>query len=479
MKTYSVGPRYDLIVVGAGAAGIAAAVTAADGGANVLLLDAAPVVGGTLHLATGQISAAGTTLQRERGIHDSAQAHYNDVMRISKGTAHPGLVHRAVTLAASTLEWLMSYGYRPLANHPVQGDNHEPYDTRRYCWSENGGRDILAILADLLHGAEAAGRLTVSTDSRVSDLIVTEDRVTGVRYGGPQGPREAHASATLLATGGYNGDPETFERLTGHTLYAAASYAFARGDGLELGESVGGWLRGQENYWSSFGSILAHDGYPAPITARPEHRPQLRAPWEIFVNADGHRFMAEDEPSVDRREAALLAQPGAFRHIIFDRQTLDLAPPLIPGWSADDIVRQMNAHPMFHAGMTLGHLAQRIGISESALTQAVTEYNQSLLDEDAFGRSFRPRPIEQPPFYGITVHAVSLTSTTGIAVDDSLRVIRADGSPISGLYAAGEVLGAGMLQGRAFCGGMMVTPALSFGRWLGTRFAASASHGRR
>ena len=85
-----------------------------------------------------------------------------------------------------------------------------------------------------------------------------------------------------------------------------------------------------------------------------------------------------------------------------------------------------------------------------------------------------PKPIVQPPFYAIRHQGHSTTATVGIAVDDRLRVIRQDGMPIPNLYAAGELLGAGQTQGRSFVGGMMVTPALSFGRILGERLPLAA-----
>lgn len=78
-----------------------------------------------------------------------------------------------------------------------------------------------------------------------------------------------------------------------------------------------------------------------------------------------------------------------------------------------------------------------------------------------------PLPIRRPPYYAIRHQGGTLIAMAGLAVDGGLRVIRQDGSPVEGLYAAGELLGNGTLSGKAFCAGMMVTPALTFGRWLG------------
>ncbi|MGA0085448.1 MAG: FAD-dependent oxidoreductase, partial [Steroidobacteraceae bacterium] len=117
---------YDLVIVGAGTAGLPAAIFAAQRGAKVILLEAAGQIGGTLHLSTGQMSAAGTRLQRAKGIKDTPDMHYDDVMRISRGTADPVLTRLAVDAAAETFDWLMDRGFAPLDEHPILGLGHEP-----------------------------------------------------------------------------------------------------------------------------------------------------------------------------------------------------------------------------------------------------------------------------------------------------------------------------------------------------------------
>jgi fumarate reductase flavoprotein subunit len=123
---------YDLVIVGGGTAGMPAAIFAARRGLRVLVLEAAPTVGGTLFLSTGQMSAAGTRLQASKHIVDSPQIHYDDVMRISHGTANAALIRLAVWNAAPTFDWLMDNGFTVLPDHPVLGAGHEPYRERRY-----------------------------------------------------------------------------------------------------------------------------------------------------------------------------------------------------------------------------------------------------------------------------------------------------------------------------------------------------------
>ena len=464
---------FDLIIVGAGTSGMAAAIAAARAGGRILLLDAAEKWGGTLHVATGWLSAAGTRLQRECGIDDSPNEHLQDLVRISKGTINQELAHKAVLLMPDTFDWLVENGFEVSPECPVHGANHEPYSKARYYVGANKGRSVLAVLERILRPMINSWQVDFRPAHEVISLIRQGDRVIGVRTSSSAGENEFRAPHVVLASGGYNSDPVEFERLSGRVLYARDSYPFATGAGHGLGVSAGGYLRGGENFWCSFGSVLDSFNYPSPTLCQPEHRPEVRKPWEISVNRRGERFVAEDNPSVDAREAALMEQPDQIRFIVFDEGILDSAPPLILGWSAADIRAHSNVHPMFNSAQSVAGLAQAVGVPSAVLEATVQAYNETLEGRDPLGRTHMPLPISQPQFYAITVHGTSVTSAAGLAVDEKLRVIREDGVPVDGLYAIGELLGSGILQGKAFCGGMLATPALAFGLELGATLAGS------
>jgi len=126
---------------------------------------------------------------------------------------------------------------------------------------------------------------------------------------------------------------------------------------------------------------------------------------------------------------------------------------------------------MFHSAGTLAELAEKMHVPVAGLEDTVRTYNENLGGTDPLGRTVRPLPLRAAPYYAITVHATSVTSAAGVTVDERLRVLGADGAPIGSLYAAGEILGSGILQGSAFCGGMLATPALAFGMALGEELA--------
>lgn len=464
---------WDVIIVGGGSSGLPAALFAAERGGRVLLIDAAAELGGTLWVATGQMSAAGTRLQREHGITDSADAHFEDVMRISRGTANPGLVRLAIDNAADTFDWLMDVGFEPLPDHPVTGFGHEPYREKRYYWGAEGGITVKNVLVPRIEALAAAGRITLKLQHDVTALRSDADgRVIGVTARDADGTtHDFDGRNTVLATGGYAANPEMFARLSGYPLYNAAPYPFSQGAGLVLGEAVGGYLRGHENVFNNFGTLYNSDTFPARSLGVVETFPERRAPWEIYVNAHGQRFIREDIGSVDAREMALMDQPDRRYWIVLDQAILDAAPPIIVGWSREDMVRAFAEDgPAFSSAPTIEALAERAGIDAAGLARAVGGFNYGVLTgNDFFGRSHAPRPIGTGPFYAIRMQGSSISSAVGLAVDDDLRVVRRDGQPIGNLYAIGELLGSGQTMGKAACGGMMVTPAMTFGRLLGQR----------
>lgn len=464
---------WDVVVVGGGSSGLPLAIFAAGRGARVLLLDHAPQLGGTLWVASGQMSAAGTRLQREKGISDSAEEHYEDVMRISRGSADPALVRLAVDNAAATFDWLEEQGFHALPDHPVAGSAHEPYRKDRYYWGEGGGRAVRDTLVPLVMRHVEEGRISLKLEHEVVELLLdTNGAVTGVNARDGDGCiHRFQASSTVLTCGGYGANPGMFEELNGYPQYTSQPYPFARGAGIRMGLAAGGYLRGQENVYNNFGSLLNSDEFPCPLAGRVVTYPEMRLPWEIYVNAEGKRFVREDVASVDAREMALSMQTSRRYWIVFDQHILDHAPPLLLGWTAQQQKQAfVEGGPAFLSSDSLAGLAIKAGIDPAALENTVEGYNYGVdTGNDFFGRHHLPVRIQRGPFYALRMQGAATSSAVGLAVNDRLQVIRPDGVPIPNLYAAGELLGSGQTMGKAACGGMMVTPAMTFGRLLGDR----------
>ncbi len=461
---------WDLIVVGAGTAGLPAAIHASRRGARVLMIEASATIGGTLNVAVGQVAAGGTTLQATKGIVDSPDLHFDDVMRISRGRADAALVRRTADEAPPTMNWLLKEGLTPLPNHPVVSDSPTlaAYSIPRYFWARENGRAILAILRRNLEPELKSGRVVLQRETRVTSLIKSGDTVTGVRALHGEVAREYFGRHVLLSTGGYAMNPELFGRLIGGSPYVASSYPFSLGDGLELASAVGATIRGTNLHRSGTGSILTQSSWPAQVYARFQTDPGARAPWEIWVNNAGQRFIREDEPEHYAREHAVAKLDGYRYAIIFDEAIANDAPPGIPGWTGEKFREHLGNHPMFLRADSLESLAAAAQLNVEGLRRSVAEYNSGIDGgSDPLGRLHRPRKIAQGPFYAVIHLGHSATSAAGVTVDQHLSVLKSNGEPIRGLYAAGELLGSGAYMGSTGVPGMMLTPSLSLGRSLG------------
>jgi fumarate reductase flavoprotein subunit len=476
--------RSDIVVIGGGTAGLPLAICAADRGLRVMIVEAAGAVGGTLFMSGGMMAAAGTRVQRQKGIEDTPARHYADVMRLSGGTADPAILRLAVREAGPAVDWLLDAGLLVPGRFPISGPPyHDPYSTPRYIAPQRGGRGILDVMNRLLQPHTTSGRVQLRTGLSATRLVVDAGRVIGVEaVDGAGRTHQLLGSSTVLTTGGYTANPDLVRALDRRPDYALGTYPYSRGDAVALAKTVGGFVRGAEKRIPGVGAILASHRYPSPVVAWSRWWPADRPPWEIQVNAAGHRFFAEDSPSFDAQEKALAKQPGERAWIVFDASTLERSPALVTGpdgtpWSRDELRAAFERErPMFYRARRWDELAARAGIDAAGLAGTVRTYNASVAERsDPLGRRHLPAPLSSPPFFAIETHGTLYVSAGGIAVDDRLRVIQRGGKVVPGLYAAGEVLGAGQLMGRSISGGMTVTPSIALGRYLGMTLQPAVS----
>ncbi|MDX2145269.1 MAG: FAD-dependent oxidoreductase, partial [Rhodospirillaceae bacterium] len=426
--------RYDLIVIGAGTAGMPAAIFAAERGAKVLVIEKSPVLGGTLDRSGGQMAAAGTVFQKAKGIADSPDAHFADNMRINNWTADPLVTRLFVDNAGESLNWLAANGFKVLDDHPVKGAGHEFFTIARYQWGKDNGRSILAVMEPLFMAAVKAGNITLKLDTGAVDLIQDNSgAVVGVVAEDERGQLADHMGRhVLISSGGCAANPRMYHDLHGVVLTAMIAYPYSQGMGLTLGLGAGGYLRGGEKYLGSMASLLVDDNYPSEVDTGFEHHPEIRQPWELYVNARGQRFMREDHPSIDYRERGVLHQPGERFWVLADQAMVDKAPPWFPKWSKEKFLGSFGTHPMFAKADSLAALATKAGIDQTGLEGTVKAYNAALKDgtSDAFGRAHRPMQLTQGPYYAARLTATQLKSFAGLAIDGQMRVIRPDGAPI-------------------------------------------------
>ena len=469
----------DVIVIGAGTAGVPCAVQAAQDGARVLLLERSDKLGGTLEVSGADLSGAGTRRQREHGVlHDTPQAHFEDVVRITGDTVRHDLLRQSVDLAASTVDWLEDNGLKFTDRSPFIMMGHETYATARTYKPLHGGASIIEVFETLVAEAVRTGRLTVRFNAPATQLLVEDGRVVGVEYDDDGLTRVARASSVVLACGGYVGNHEMFRARHQRPL-TSVGVPTSLGDAVTLTESLGVRVVGDERYLPTVGALVGgpDTSWARWADPRPVLNSSLRSPWEVHVTRAGRRFASEDHPSLTYRQEAVHALEDLTFFVVFDERVLREAPPIVREWGADGLRAAAGSHPAVFSASTLEELAEQAGIDPSGLSATIAEYNQAVVEgHDArFNRRFMPVQLTEGPFYALEIHGIALDTFAGVEVDSSLRVVSGDGAPIDGVYAVGEAIGAAAMTGSVVCSGMLVTPCISLGRELGHRLGTAVA----
>lgn len=472
--------HYDVVIVGAGNAGLPCAIEAGSRGLRTLLIEKDVRIGGCLHTTGGHIAAAGARRQHELGIEDHIEWHLDDIESITRGSHRADIVEVAVHGAADAVDWLDDNGFRFAAGTPRIVYGHPPYRVARTYYGPDGGLSLLETFTKMLNDQVEAGAVEVWTDSPMIGLVAGADgsSVSTVHVLKRGVDVEVSAGAVVLATGGFASNAELFEEIEGVPLVSAA-HPTDTGDGLVLARELGAALQGQGKFLPTFGG-LPHPTTPGRVQW--EDRPVLttpeRAPWEIYVDRAGSRWVAEDAESIDTKERALIANvPDMTFWTVFDDRGRQESVPMVVNWKPADIDAKANVRAGVFKADTLAELAALAGIDAAGLTETIERYNDAVVagTDDEYGRTFLPAAIATAPFYAMENHGIALLTYAGIDVDVEARVRRADGSVFSNLYAIGEAMGGAATHGHAILSGMTCTPAIVYGRRVARRLATLAA----
>ncbi|WP_024795407.1 FAD-dependent oxidoreductase [Tomitella biformata] len=458
----------DVIVVGGGGAGLAAAVSAAEKGASVLLFEAERELGGSTSLSAGLFTAAGTSVQRGLGIEDTAEKFYQHYMDLNHWMLKPGLIRTFCEQAGPTLEWLVGLGVEipalESANAHMPGLCQAGVED---VWRGHVPKDQGYGLVRALDGRRRELGIEAILGTRVQSLLIEDGRVVGV----VADDVEVRAGAVIVTTGGFAQNPELLDRyypdsrLAGDALFVVAAPG-SRGDHLVFGEQADAAIAGD-----GWGLIL-----PTAYFQRFHHWQSGFPPKSrIYINGHGRRFMDEDA-SYAVSTGIMAAQPGSVWAVFDDAGRLGL-PAGYADWDAERVAEEAAAGRTLRAA-TLTDLAELMGVPAAALESAVTRWNAQLphgVDEDFQrdrtlankGSTENPEPIGQGPFYAVMMLPAELVCThAGLEIDSAAAVLDHSGIRIPGLFAAGEA-GAGVLGLRYVGGGNAVANALTMGRIAG------------
>lgn len=467
---------WNVVVIGAGGAGLAAAVSAAEHGAKVLVLESEKEIGGSTQLSAGMFTAADTSVQRALGIKDSADQFFQHYMDLNQWRLRPGLIKTFCEATGPTLEWLIRLGVEFPSRFSTNA--HEPGLMQagvEAVWRghvpKNQGYGIISVLNQ--HRLER--NVDLLLDNRVDDLIVQNGNVTGIRIGG----EEIEASSVVVASGGFAHNsylrrlyyPETLE--AGEDLFVVAAPG-SRGDHIRFAESATAALTGHGLgllMVTSYLQRLHHwqSGFP----------PRSR----IYINRFGDRFMNEDIPYAV--SPGIVRDNGGTVWNVFDEKARTSLPPGFVHWTSEKVEEDAQSGLMLSA-TTLDELAAEMHVPADRLVASIERWNEQLPegnDPDFLRRVTMhnkgdDKPLDaiaQAPFYAARTCPAELVCThTGLVIDNDARVRDTKGTVIRGLYAAGEA-GGGVLGNRYVGGGNSIANALTMGRIAGCSAASDAA----
>jgi fumarate reductase flavoprotein subunit len=335
------------------------------------------------------------------------------------------------------------------------------------------GKTILTVLLPLWNKYIAAGLIDFRANTKLVSIQKNGHTISSILVDGKDGLTHLTAHNYVLTTGGYAANPDFFSAFTKHaTRLISTANMDSTGDGIIAAKAIGAIFSGADKHSSTLGGIELEPGSGRVnfwnAWARVSNGMD-RKQREIYVNDAGERFMNEYDLNVDERERIVLKQSNRRFWLIFNEHGLRDGISVIPQWNADQIIAESKKEKAIWRADSIAELATKTGLPVAALTETIEQYNsfcKQQLDEK-FGRTYLDHPIENGPFYAILVYAYSLISFGGIKVNEQLQVLTKGQQTFTNLYAAGEILGAAATSGHAFCGGMLLTPALSFGKWLG------------
>lgn len=444
----------DVLVIGAGACGMAAAIAAHDSGASVAIVEKRDRPGGNSSLSTGSVPAANSRFQREAGLVDSPEKMVADLMGIAKETDDLALVKRMAEVSAETVEWLVDTvgakivlitAYKHIG-HSIQR-LHAPVSRR--------GQDLVN---DFLAAIEKR-EIPLAVGNAVEDLIVENGVVLGAKVNAGEGVFDMRARKTILAVNGFAADAALVKQYCPEI--AGAQYFGAQGS---HGEAVRWGLK----IGAALANMGAYQGYAA--VAYP-HGSLLS--WTtiekggILVGADAKRF--GDESLGYSGFARQVLEQGEYAFAVFDQKIFDVA-------AQEEEFMELVRYGGVKKADDLAALAAMFELDGAELARQVEAFNKSARAEtkDPFGRGNFGLGALEGPFYGCRVVPGLFHTQGGLRVDGNARVLKQDGTPIPGLFAGGGA--AAGISGKAgalgYASGNGLLTAVALGRLAGLTAAS-------
>lgn len=500
-KAKDIEETVDVVVVGAGGAGMTAAITATDAGKKVIVVESQPIAGGNSVRSTGGMNAAKTPYQDKnefkeaagvektlataaekfadnatitalaatvkeqwdayqanpQGYFDSVELMELDTLIGGKGKNNPELVKALAENSADAIEWLASIG-ADVKNVGAFGGA----SVKRIHRPVNADGKVTAVgayIVPILEKNLQDRNVQFLFDTTANEIIMKDGKAVGIKATGKDGHKVTiNAKSVVIATGGFGANAEMVEKYKPELKgFATTNAEGAQGQGIEMATAVGAATVDMDQIQIHPTVHIEEDGNAHLITEG------LRGDGAILVNAEGKRFY--DEVSTrDKVSAAIIAQPEKSAWLVVDQSMVDKS-AVIAGYIKSGYTV---------TGATYEELAKAMGVDEATFVSTMNTWNQAVeAKSDAeFNRTSFANPLTAAPYYAIKITPAVHHTMGGIVINPKAEVLNEKGEVISGLFAAGEVTGG--VHGANRLGGNAVADFVVFGRISGQSAADNA-----
>lgn len=500
-KAKDIEETVDVVVVGAGGAGMTAAITATDAGKKVIVVESQPIAGGNSVRSTGGMNAAKTPYQDKnefkeaagvektlataaekfadnatitalaatvksqwdayqanpQGYFDSVELMELDTLIGGKGKNNPELVKALAENSADAIEWLASIGAEVKNVGAFGGASvkriHRPVN------ADGKVTAVGAYIVPILEKNLQDRNVQFLFDTTANEIIMKDGKAVGIKATGKDGNKVTiNAKSVVIATGGFGANAEMVEKYKPELKgFATTNAEGAQGQGIDMATAVGAATVDMDQIQIHPTVHIEEDGNAHLITEG------LRGDGAILVNAEGKRFY--DEVSTrDKVSAAIIAQPEKSAWLVVDQSMVDKS-AVIAGYIKSGYTV---------TGATYEELAKAMGVDETTFVSTMNTWNQAVeAKSDAeFNRTSFANPLTTAPYYAIKITPAVHHTMGGIAINPKAEVLNEKGEAISGLFAAGEVTGG--VHGANRLGGNAVADFTVFGRIAGQSAADNA-----
>lgn len=441
----------DIVVVGGGAAGLTAALSALQNGSEVILLEKTGVTGGASAMAGAGTVATGSQWQKESGLEDSPEKLKEDMLANGHNKNHEPTLDLYVNSVGTAFDWLVG---EDGANVPyVKADG-----PARTFSGEGRGAGVVSNLTNSF--TEAGG--TLMTNTPATELIVTDGKVSGVKASDSHTEYTIQAKAVILATGGFGANDEMVP--DSYKQFVYAGHAGATGDGIQMAKAVEADLINMELINTQPNSMILPSGlgqYCNPGVAG-----AYKASGAFLVNENGVRFANEQTNAWDLMQAM---KENKAQYLIMDQTSFDAFNKGMTNskiYSMEDVDQWLandgEGNPFMVKADSIEELATKLNIPATTLSETIAQFNSDVAKgSDEFSRTLISELSAEGPYYALQMYIRYYASLGGLHINENMQVLNTNQEAISGLYAAGEVVGG--LEGDVYYAGSLFSWAVTSG----------------